>query len=93
MELTITTDLKSIPTDIDFNFEELKSELADNLTYYNNLVIADESGIKAAKSDKAKLNKLAEAIDNKRKEMVIINTFCLLMSNTTSLYQTTGNLL
>ena len=74
MELTVTTDLKSIPTDIDFNFEELKSELADNLTYYNNLVIADESGIKAAKADKAKLNKLAEAIDNKRKE---IKNVCL----------------
>ena len=74
MELTITTDLKSIPAEIDFNFEEIKSELADNLTYYNNLVIADESGIKAAKSDKAKLNKLAEAIDSKRKE---IKSVCL----------------
>ena len=36
----LRADLSNLPQTIDFNFEELKSELADNLTYYNNLGIA-----------------------------------------------------
>lgn len=68
MEFEITTDLSVIPQEIDFNFEEIKSELAEKLDLYNHLVITPES-IKSAKQDKAKLNKLYKAIEDKRKEV------------------------
>lgn len=68
MDLKIQTDLSSLPSVIDFNFEELKSEISERLEYYNNLVVT-EDGIKNAKSDKANLNKLITAIEDKRKEI------------------------
>jgi len=53
---------------IDFNHEELKKELATRLEKYNNLVYS-ESSIKEAKTDRASLNKLKEAIETRRKEI------------------------
>jgi hypothetical protein len=58
---------------IEFNFDELKTELTNRLEKYQNLVYSDDE-IKLAKTDRATLNKLLTAIDNKRKE---IKTLCL----------------
>ncbi|MCD7740519.1 MAG: DUF1351 domain-containing protein [Candidatus Gastranaerophilales bacterium] len=58
---------------IEFNFEELKSELERRLEKYNNLVYSEES-IKDAKDDRAGLNKFKEAIETRRKE---IKNLCL----------------
>lgn len=69
MELHITTDLNTaIPATINFNFEELKKELAERLDHYKNLVITKDS-IQEGKSDRAKLNALAKALDTRRKEV------------------------
>lgn len=68
MEFIISTDLAVIPQKIEFNFEEIKAEIAPKLDYYTNLVVTEDS-IKAAKADKANLNKLKTAIDDKRKEI------------------------
>ena len=69
MDFLVKTDLGAFPQSIDFNFEEIKSELEEKLIKYKNLVVT-EDGIKAAKADKAKLNKLAAAIEDKRKESI-----------------------
>lgn len=68
MEFKITTDLSNVPEKIEFNFEELKNEISERLTYYENLVVTEDK-IKEAKSDKATLNKLIKAIDERRKEI------------------------
>lgn len=68
MEFIMKTDLNQLPKTIDFNFEEMKSDLSEKLTYYNNLVVAEDS-IKDAKDDKAKLNKLYKFIEDKRKDV------------------------
>lgn len=68
MEFTVKTDLNSLPKTIDFNFEEMKSELKEKLAYYNALVVTADS-IKDAKDDKAKLNKLFKAVEDKRKDI------------------------
>lgn len=68
MDLKIYTDLSILPSVIDFNFEELRSEIEARLVKYNNLVVT-ESDIKNAKSDKANLNKLITVIEDRRKEI------------------------
>lgn len=68
MEFTVKTDLNSLPKTIDFNFEEMKSELKEKLAYYNALVVTADI-IKDAKDDKAKLNKLFKAVEDKRKDI------------------------
>lgn len=69
LELRMETDLQSaLPAEIGFNFEELKAELAERLEHYNGLVVT-EDGIKEAKADRAKLNKLRTAIDTRRKDI------------------------
>lgn len=68
MEFEIRTDLTVIPKNIDFNYDELKQELRQQLEFYNNLVV-NENEIAAAKSDRARLNKLIKAIEDKRKEV------------------------
>ena len=69
MEFRMTTDLATaLPKEIGFNFEELKAELAERLTYYENLVVTEDT-IKDAKGDRAQLNKLREAIETRRKEI------------------------
>lgn len=69
LELVMKTDMaKAIPERIDFNFEELKAELAERLDHYNKLIVT-EDGIKEAKEDRAKLNRLRTAIDTRRKDV------------------------
>lgn len=69
LELRVDTDLQTaLPAEIGFNFDELKTELAERLEHYNNLVVT-EDGIKEAKDDRAKLNKLRAAIDTRRKDI------------------------
>lgn len=53
---------------IEFNYEELKTELSNRLVKYTDMVVTEE-GIRDAKDDRAKLNKLKKAIDEKRKEI------------------------
>lgn len=69
MELIMQTDLeKELPQAIDFNYEAIKAELAGKLEKYKSLVVT-EDGIKAAKADRASLNRLRDALDGKRKEV------------------------
>jgi len=68
MEFVVKTDLNQLPQTIDFNFEEMKAELSKKLVYYNTLVVTEDS-IKDAKNDKAKLNKLFKAVEDKRKDV------------------------
>ena len=69
LELRIDTDLQTaLPAEIGFNFDELKAELAERLEHYNGLIVT-EDGIKEAKTDRAKLNKLRTAIDTRRKDI------------------------
>lgn len=53
---------------ITFNYAELKAELADKLVKYKGTTY-DDSAISLAKKDKAALNKLKTAIEDKRKEI------------------------
>lgn len=69
----------TLPEKIDFNYEELKQELAEKCKIYETIVYTDEN-IKEAKSDRANLNKLKKALNDERirreKEyMVPFNTF------------------
>ena len=69
MELRMTTDLETaLPAEIGFNFEELKAELTERLQHYNTLVVTEEA-IKEAKADLAKLRKLKDAIETRRKDV------------------------
>lgn len=69
MEMRMTTDLETaLPAEIGFNFEELKAELTERLQHYNTLVVTEEA-IKEAKADLAKLRKLKDAIETRRKEV------------------------
>lgn len=53
---------------IEFNYLQLKTELADKLVKYKGTTY-DDSAISLAKKDKANLNKLKTAIEDKRKEI------------------------
>lgn len=68
MEFVMGTSLETLPATIDFNYLELKAGLTTALERYNALVVT-EDGIKAAKEDRAKLNKLRDALEAKRKEI------------------------
>jgi hypothetical protein len=67
MELVLKSVEINLPQEIE-NLEALKAELAPKLDYYNNLVVTEDS-IKAAKTDKANLNKLRTAIEDQRKSI------------------------
>lgn len=69
MEIQILTPTQAQPLPkVEWNYPELKAWLSDGLKRYEGIVY-DESQITIAKKDRANLNKLAEAIDTKRKEM------------------------
>lgn len=53
---------------IEWNYEELKREIAEKVQHYANLVYTDEQ-IKVAKADRAKLRKFVDALESKRKEI------------------------
>lgn len=68
MEFKIITDLSVLPQVIETNSEELKAWLTEKVKSYNALVITPDT-IKAAKDDKAALNKLRTALEERRKEV------------------------
>ena len=68
MEIITTTDLNLIPQVIEWNFEDLKTELRTQLEVYKNLAVTADA-IKAAKSDRANLNKLKTAVEEYRKDI------------------------
>lgn len=55
----------TIPAKIEFNYDELKREIAEKVEKYTNLVYTDQD-IKLAKSDKANLNKVKKALNDER---------------------------
>lgn len=65
MELILKSSEINLPQEIE-NLAALKAELTPKLEKYNNLVVTADS-IKAAKADKAALNKLRAAIEDQRK--------------------------
>ncbi len=63
--MNIKIDEYQLPAKITFNFEEIKAELTTKLETYKHMVYT-ESDIKAAKADKAELNKLKKAVNDER---------------------------
>jgi len=69
MEFELSTDLeKEIPQIISFNKSALVTELNERTEKYRNLVVSEDA-ITAAKSDRAALNRLKTALEDKRKEV------------------------
>lgn len=69
MEFNLSTDIKqSIPNAIVFNFEELKAELSEKIKPYETLAVTEDD-LKSAKSDRATLNKLKKALNDKKVEV------------------------
>lgn len=58
----------SLPSQITFNFEELKAELEEKVSVYSAMVYTDDQ-VKIAKADKANLNKLKKALNDERIRM------------------------
>lgn len=56
------------PKAVEFNFEEIKAELLENLDKYKNLVVTEDS-IQDAKKTKAKLNHFKTMVDEERKRV------------------------
>jgi hypothetical protein len=54
-----------LPEAISFNFEELKTQIAAKTEQYTNIVYTDDN-IKAAKEDRADLNRLKKALNDER---------------------------
>lgn len=55
----------ALPKKIDWNYEELKAEIAEKVKTYETMVYTDDQ-IKLAKSDKAKLNHLKKTLNDER---------------------------
>lgn len=55
----------TIPERIEWNYEELKKEIAERVQTYETIVYTDET-IKEAKADRANLRKLAKALNDER---------------------------
>ena len=69
MELVMKTDMeKEFPAAIVYNHEELKAELAKQIEKYQHIVVTEDT-IKESKADKANLNRLRTALEDKRKEV------------------------
>lgn len=58
----------NLPSQITFNFEELKAELEKKVSMYSAMVYTDDQ-VKIAKADKASLNKLKKALNDERIRM------------------------
>ena len=58
----------TVPESIDFNYEQLKQDVAERVAFYKDLVYTDDQ-IKEAKADRARLRKVIDAIDNQRKQV------------------------
>lgn len=57
-----------IATEIKFNFDEIKNEVAQKMDFYRNVTYT-ESQLQEAKHDRATLNKFINALDTRRKEI------------------------
>lgn len=69
MEIQIFNPTNNQPLpQVQWNYPELKAWLTEGLKKYDG-VVYDDNQITQAKKDRANLNKLADAIDSKRKEM------------------------
>ena len=66
MELQIYNAIET--RNIEWNFEEIKTQVAEQLEKYRGLVYTEEQ-VKDAEKDKATLNKFIKAIEDKRKEV------------------------
>ena len=66
MEITLNTTLQT--QDIDWNFLELREELKTRLEKYRGLTFTEET-VGEAKAERAALNKLKAALEDKRKEV------------------------
>ena len=55
-------------SEIKWNYEDIKKEVASKVSYYKNLVYTDDQ-IKDAKADRATLNKFVTVLETKRKEI------------------------
>ena len=68
LELKILTPQEKFLSVVEFNYDELKQGLQENLEKYQNLVFTEET-MKEGKDTRAKLNKLKKALDDKRKDI------------------------
>jgi uncharacterized protein YqgV (UPF0045/DUF77 family) len=69
IDLEIKTDLKKeVLQKIEWNYAEIKNYVAGSVEKYKNLVVTEDS-IKTAKDVKAKLNKLADELNERKKEV------------------------
>lgn len=68
MEFEIKTDFEAFPKVIEYNHEELKQQITEQLEKYQNMVIT-ENDIAKAKADRARLNKFKDAVNAKRIEV------------------------
>lgn len=69
MEFNLSTDIQqSIPQAIVFNYDELKTELTEKIKPYKAIVVTEED-LKGAASNKAALNKLKKALNDKKIEV------------------------
>lgn len=68
LEVKILTPQDKFLSAVEFNYDELKQGLQENLEKYQNLVFTEET-MKEGKETRAKLNKLKKALDDKRKEI------------------------
>lgn len=68
MEFEVKTDLSVLPAVIESNADEVKAQLSQALEKYKTIAVTPET-VKQAKSDKADLNKLRTAIEERRKEI------------------------
>jgi len=66
MELVVK---KQALPEIDFNYDEIKKEVQQELKKYQGLIFDDESQIGEAKKVRANLNKVAKTFDNERKRL------------------------
>ena len=73
MELRIKQSPDDFIKTIDFNYDEIKAEMAEKVEMYKTIVYTDGQ-IKEAKADRAELNKMVKAMEDKRKE---IKALCL----------------
>jgi hypothetical protein len=63
MEVKIET--YQLPAEIQFNFEELKAEIAEKVKIYETLVYGEDE-LKTAKSDRANLNRIKKALQDEK---------------------------
>lgn len=68
MEIEIKTDLSVMPSNIDFNFLDLKEMITNRISFYKDIAVTKDS-LNQAKKDRAKLNLLKNAIEEERKKI------------------------